>query len=114
MIWNKTQNRKIVNNSRQTSSVLLKAKGLMFSRPLRDSGLVFCFSGEALRPIHMLFVFFPIDVLFLDRNKRVVEIKHNLRPFLMCFPRKKSQYIIELPKGSADGCCIGDMIRFNS
>ena len=48
----------------------------------------------------MFFVFYPIDVLFLDKNKIVVEIKENFKPFTFYNPKKKSKYILELQKNT--------------
>ena len=48
----------------------------------------------------MLFVFYPIDVLFLGKNKVVVEIKESLMPFTVYTPKNKAKYIIELPQGT--------------
>ena len=112
MIVNITRKRQVAKSSKTCKSAFLKALGLMFSRPIKDFGLVFSFEDEALRPLHMMFVFYPIDVLFLDKNRRIVEIKQNLRPFALFFPKKRSQFVIELPKGAAAGCNIGDTIRF--
>ena len=39
----------------------------------------------------MFFVFFPIDVLFLDKNKKVVELKENFKPFSIYFPKNKAK-----------------------
>jgi len=114
MIINDSKDKTIVKHSKIVHSILFKAIGLMFSRPIRDFGLVFSFSREEIRPLHMFFVFYPIDVLFLDRKLRIAEIKLNLRPFSVYFPRKKSQHIIELPKGKAVGCSEGDMISFDN
>ena len=50
----------------------------------------------------MLFVFYPIDVIFLDEQKKVVEIKENFRPFRFYTPKKKARYVLELPKGSVN------------
>ena len=48
----------------------------------------------------MFFVFYPIDVLFLNKNKIVVEMKENFKPFTFYTPKNKALYIIELPRGS--------------
>ncbi|MBU0535401.1 MAG: DUF192 domain-containing protein [Nanoarchaeota archaeon] len=112
MITNIASKRVLVRSSRIIRSVFLKALGLMFSRPINDFGLVFSFSSQAIRPLHMFFVFYPIDVLFLDSQKRIVEIKTDFRPFTAYSPACKSQYILELPKGKAKGCRLGDKIRF--
>ena len=70
-----------------------KAKGLMFSR---KKNLMFIFDDEKERSLHMLFVFFPIDVLFLDKNKKIVEIKKDFKPFTFYKSKKEAQYIVEL------------------
>jgi hypothetical protein len=59
----------------------------------------------------MFFVFYPIDVLFLDRENRIVEIKRHFLPFTIYAPKKKSMTIIELPDGKAAFCCINDKIQ---
>ena len=62
----------------------------------------------------MFFVFYPIDVLFLDKNKIVAEMKENFRPFAFYNPKNKAMYIIELPKGAIKKSKteIGDEIKF--
>lgn len=68
----------------------------MFSKP---KVLVFVFDKEKRITLHMFFVFFPIDVVFLDENKRVTEIKMNFRPFTVYKSRKRAKYVIEFPLG---------------
>jgi len=62
----------------------------------------------------MFFVFYPIDVLFLDKNKIVVEMKENFAPFSFYNPKNKSKYIIELPKNTIKETKtkLGDKIEF--
>ncbi|MBI2142020.1 DUF192 domain-containing protein, partial [Candidatus Woesearchaeota archaeon] len=84
---------------RLVSSILGRAWGLMFSSRVKTA-LVFVMGSEKEIALHMLLVFCPIDVLLLDRNKRVVEVKENLKPFAFYTGRKKAAYVIELPAGS--------------
>lgn len=44
----------------------------------------------------MFFVFYPIDVLLLNRNKEIVEIKRNLKPFTFWNSKTKGKYVVEL------------------
>ncbi len=83
----------------------------MFSKP---KTLIFDFGKEKIIPLHMLFVFFPIDVLFLDKNKKVAEIKENFKPFSFYNPKNKARYIIELPFNTIknSGTKSGDKISF--
>ncbi len=79
-------------------SFISKAIGLMFA--LKPRNLLFVFDSEEIHSLHMLFVFFPIDVVFLDKNKKVVEINESFKPFTFYRPRKKAMYILEMAKGS--------------
>jgi uncharacterized membrane protein (UPF0127 family) len=114
MIKNITKKTILVNNSKIIKSDLRKAIGLMFSRKLKDNALVFVFNYESLIPLHMFFVFYPIDVLFLDKNRKVVDIKENFKPFTLYTNKKQAKYVIELPKGTINKTrtSIGDKIQF--
>jgi len=61
----------------------------------------------------MLFVFFSIDMIILDKSFHVVEIIPNVRPFrIYIMPKKPFKYLIEAKKGRASEVKIGDMIKF--
>jgi len=78
-----------------------------------DYCLVFEFDGSHRieASIHMLFVFFPIDAVYLDENKKVVDIKRNLRPFSLNYtPKAPSKYLIEIPTHLASAIGIGDQL----
>lgn len=70
-----------------------QTKGLIFS-PRKT--LVFVFSKEKRVSLHTFFVFFPITVLFLDENKKIVE-QTIMKPFTLYFPQQKAKYIVEIP-----------------
>jgi uncharacterized membrane protein (UPF0127 family) len=80
-------------------SFLRKAFGLMFHKNITDEAHVFSFDKKRKIELTMWFVFFPIDVLFLDEKKRIVEIKENFKPFRNYYPDKEALFIIELPNG---------------
>ncbi len=112
MVLNKTRDKVIAQDCKVLYSVLSKAIGLMFS--FKPRPLVFVFDKEQHIHLHMFFVFFPIDVLFLDKDKKVVEIKENFLPFTVYNPRNKALYVIELPMGSirSSDTKVGDVIEF--
>ena len=85
----------------------------MFEKKINEP-LIFIFEKESFVPLHMCFVFFPIDVLFLDKNKVVVDKKENFRPFTFYTSKKKAMYVIELPSNSIkkSKTNIGDNIEF--
>jgi len=99
MLKNITRNTIISRRIKYCNTVFSKAIGLMFSKK-KERALIFNFGKEKIISLHMLFVFYPIDVLFLNKDKKVVEIKQNFRPFTFYMPKNKAQYIIELPDGS--------------
>tara|TARA_Y100000034_G_scaffold39094_2_gene48178 strand:+ start:18591 stop:18935 length:345 start_codon:yes stop_codon:yes gene_type:complete len=101
MIKRSSDNRIIVSNKKILKNMFTQGTGLMFKRGIKDIGYVFVFKKEHIIGITMLFVFFPVDVLFLDSEKKVVEIVQNLRPFRNYWPKQKAKYVIELPKGTA-------------
>jgi len=70
-----------------------KTRGLMFSK---KKNLILVFNKEKRISLHMFFVFFPIDVLFLDKNKKIVEIKKNFKPFTFYTSKQKAKYAVEL------------------
>jgi len=48
--------------------------------------------------IHMFFVFYPIDVYWLDEKKEIVDKRESLKPFMIAIPQKKARYIVEISK----------------
>ena len=69
----------------------------MFSR---RKNLMFVLDQETRygASVHMFFVFFSIDVYWLDSRKRVVDKRLNLKPFQIAVPRKKAKYVVEIAK----------------
>lgn len=97
-IKNTTKKTLIAKNAKVCKNIFSKSLGLMFSRKLKP--LIFIFKKEKIIPLHMFFVFYPIDILFLNKNKIIVEIKENFMPFTFYAPKNKAKYIIELPKNA--------------
>ena len=114
MIKNLTKKTVLASKTKILKSDLLKAIGLMFSRKLKDKGLVFIFNYESIIPLHMFFVFYSIDVLFLDKNKKIVDIKENFKPFTLYNNKKQAMYVVELPNETIKKTktVLGDKISF--
>ena len=112
-IRNTSRNSILGNKIRLCDTALSKFIGLMFSKK-SDTSLIFEFNHEKIVPLHMVFVFYPIDVLFLNKEKVVVELKENFKPFTFYTPKKKSKYVIELPNNTIKNTRteIGDRISF--
>ena len=84
LVKNTTKRTLLAENAKICKNIISKGLGLMFSKP---KPLVFVFRKEKIIPLHMLFVFSPIDVLFLDKDKIVTEKKENFRPFSFYTPK---------------------------
>jgi len=64
--------------------------------------------------VHMMFVFFPIDIIFLDSGKKVVD-KATLFPWQLNYtPKLSAKYFIELPEGCGAGISTGDKLEWES
>ena len=61
--------------------------------------------------VHMFFMRFPIDVVFLDRDWQVVGVRHGLRPWRVAGARG-AVAALELPAGTAaaTGIEVGDVL----
>lgn len=87
-----------------------RMKGLLGREGLEDG------EGLWIRPtnsIHMFFMRFAIDALFLSRDLRVVGMAHDLRPWRMAGPVWAARSVLELPAGTLAraGCAPGDQIE---
>jgi uncharacterized membrane protein (UPF0127 family) len=94
-----------------------RGRGLMFRRPravVEDRVYVFVEGRESVAQaaIHMFFVFFPIAVVWLDRDRRVVD-KVLARPFRPYYaPSRPAQYYVEGHPGLLDKVNVGDQLEF--
>jgi uncharacterized membrane protein (UPF0127 family) len=61
--------------------------------------------------VHMFFMRFPIDVVFLDRDRNVVRVVERLRPWRVAGARR-AVAALELPAGAAAaaGVDVGDTL----
>ena len=64
------------------------------------------------RGIHMFFMRFAIDVVFVDNRHIVIGLVKRIRPFRMSPYFFRASYAIELPEGTIDNTQtqLGDMI----
>lgn len=97
MIKNISTRRLLAKNPISCKSAFSKALGLMFS--IRPKALIFFFNQEKIISLHMFFVFFPIDVLWLNKEQEVVE-KKTLQPFQLYTPKNRAKFVIEFPVGT--------------
>jgi uncharacterized membrane protein (UPF0127 family) len=93
-----TESGKVVcERCESAESTLARMRGLL-GRSGLDPG-----TGMLIHPngsVHMFFMRFPIDVVFLDRNRKVVRVKHGLVPWRVAGARH-AVATLELPAGAA-------------
>ena len=85
----------------------------MFKKPRANFAYIFPFPKPRHLIITMMFVFFPIDILFI-RDGRVVEVARKVKPFGSYVPKQIADTFIELPVGKATKNMIGKKIIWNS
>lgn len=117
MLYNRTTGQKIIGKTRTAKSFFSQLRGLMFEKEKNfDYALVFVlpFESSIGASIHTFFVFFPIDVVFLDNKKKAVEIASAVKPFTPLYaPQKKAAFFIELPAGKAKGIKPGNVLEWH-
>jgi len=74
-------------------------------------------TGLWLKPcggIHTIGMNYPIDVIFLDKNKKISKFASNIAPYRFCTAGKKTQSVLELPADtlSALNVKVGDLLSF--
>jgi uncharacterized membrane protein (UPF0127 family) len=117
MLYNKTLKAPIHRQTVMADSFFKRLKGLMFSKEF-DFALIFPFQLESRvgASIHMLFVFTPIDVVYLNKGKKVVDLKESLQPWTLNYtPKQAAKYLIELPAGliKKKGIKLGHLLDWN-
>ena len=102
--------RTIASDVEVADSFLSKSRGLMFRRRIPEEyALVFEFDDADRRSLHMVFVPFDIDVLWLVGEE--VTKKKRLRGWVgVGFGL--ADRIVELPAGAAEDVERGDTVRF--
>jgi uncharacterized membrane protein (UPF0127 family) len=97
-------------------------KGLMFRTSLApDRGMLFLFSKEGPQSFWMFQTLIPLDMIWMDSNKRIVEIAANATPCKTEASQcptygghEPSLFVLEVPAGSAARyhLKVGDVLRF--
>jgi uncharacterized membrane protein (UPF0127 family) len=101
----------ISKNCIKCKTILSKTFGLMFSK---KKDLIFIFDKEKIVPLHMVFVFFKINVLFVNKNYIIVDKKKDFLPFTFYTPKKKAKYVIEICFNNFENITIGDKLEFKN
>lgn len=98
-----------------------QTRGLMFRKYLEpNKGMLFIFQNETKHSFWMKNTFIPLDIIWLDSNKKVVFINKNTLPCQIeecpaITPTDNAKYVLELNSGVADkiGLSVGDEIKID-
>ena len=113
MIVNMDTGRIVARNPGTALSLKHRFLGLMGKRfPWRDyDALVF----PSCRSIHTFFMLAAIDVIFLDRESRIVKVCRAVAPWRISLGGRRTYWTVELPVGCIDlaQCLDGHRLNMN-
>ena len=88
--------RVLIPNLILAESTLERMRGLLGRRGLpSDTAMLI----RPCRSIHMFFMRFPIDAVFLDRDGRILKTHQQLRPWRISLAPKKTHAVLEAKAG---------------
>ncbi len=109
-VYNRTRQKDIVTQGKVADTFWTRLRGLIGRKGLAP--------GEGLlivpcKGVHMGFMRFPIDVIYVGEGDRVIDVDVDLRPWAIGRPRRASRYVIEVPAGTvaATGTQPGDALE---
>ncbi len=110
--FNRTRNAYLASHLSVAETHLSRLRGLM----CKDAANFPAGSGLWIIPsrgVHTLAMKFPIDVLYLDKNKFVVHVEQNLKPWRMARVSLRTASVLELPDNTlqSSGTAVGDEIE---
>jgi uncharacterized membrane protein (UPF0127 family) len=112
-VTNLTRGSEVAAHVRRADRAWSRLVGLLGRRSLaEDEGLLL----TPCTSIHTLFMRFPIDILYLNREHAVVKAVKDLRPFRASACLRGAHSILELPTGAieASGTQVGDRLALAS
>ena len=98
-----------------------QAKGLSIKNTLNENeGMLFIFDTPKEYSFWMKDMKFPIDIIWISSDNKIVHIEKNLQPctfFLICTsysPHANSKYVLEVPSNytTKNNITIGDRVNF--
>jgi len=118
----------VVNNRKVDVEVVTTpasmARGLMFRKNLAEnSGMLFIFPNSAKHSFWMANTLIPLDIIWINEDKKIVDIKHSAPPcsnnIIQSYctpylPKEKAKYVLEVNGGwcEKNGVKIGDPVSF--
>ncbi|MEP6774143.1 MAG: DUF192 domain-containing protein [Chloroflexota bacterium] len=109
-IHNITRGITIADQAVRAASFLARGRGLMLAPPLAKGGALVI---EPCNSIHMFFMRYPLDVIFLDENDTVLFMYKGIKPWRMGRVVRYAKCAVELPEGTiaASRTEVGDKLQ---
>lgn len=112
-ILNRRTGETLADRAMKAESFAERARGLLGRRSID------CGEGLWIEPcssIHMFFMRFAIDAVFVDRQGKVTRAVSNLRPWRIAFGGRGARAVLELHAGTiaASGTRVGDVLDLDS
>ncbi len=112
-VLNRTRERFVATNVAVADSYFRRLVGLLgkTSKWARAGRGLWIIPSHGVHTIGMLF---PIDLIFLDRERNVVHVEEHVRPFRISKVSLRSHSVLELPAHTVfrTGTCVGDQLEF--
>jgi uncharacterized membrane protein (UPF0127 family) len=111
-IVNTTKGTTIATQAARAANFLARGRGLMLAPPLPEGG------GLVIEPcnsIHMFFMRYPLDVLFVDKEGTVVYMYAGIKPWRVGRIVRGAKLAVELPTGTiaSSGTQVGDRVTMH-
>ncbi|PIQ88936.1 MAG: hypothetical protein COV72_05695 [Candidatus Omnitrophica bacterium CG11_big_fil_rev_8_21_14_0_20_42_13] len=112
-IINIAKNTPVAERAEIAENAFSRMKGLLGRKLLNKSCALII---KPTSSIHTFFMKFPIDIAFLDKNNKILKIKHGVMPFRFISCPLGAKITIELPSGTlkASNTEIGDILAIQS
>jgi len=110
-VYNQTRETFVATEAAVANNYFLRLIGLLgktarWAQPGRGLWIIPC------RGVHTLGMMFPIDLVFLNKEKQVIHIEEYVRPFRISKVFRKAASVLELPvhtiyrSGTREGDCL--------
>jgi uncharacterized membrane protein (UPF0127 family) len=93
-VYNKSKETFLSFRVRVADSFLSRMIGLLGKRSLKPDGGVWIAPANSIHTVGMLFSF---DLVMIDKDFRVVNVKEMVRPFRIVLPKLRAESVLELP-----------------
>ena len=109
-VVNETRDRVISEKCELARTFWSRGRGLLGRDGLDEGQGLLIYPSSS---IHTFFMRFAIDVIFVDRDDRVVGLREAMPPGLPYAGARKARYVIELRPGviRTSETCVGDQLR---